>query len=72
MDTQREFNIFGPVNPALHYHVDRTEVKAKLHEKVAKGRYLTLNASRQTGKTTLFNEIIVELEQSGGLFWYPA
>lgn len=64
----REFNTFGPVNPQRHYHVDRVAVKAALRAKIERGRYLTLNASRQTGKTTLFREIIAELEAEGGYF----
>lgn len=62
----REFNTFGPVNPQEHYHVDRVAVKAALRAKVEKGRYITLNAGRQTGKTTLFREMIGELESTGG------
>lgn len=64
----REFNTFGPVNPQRHYHVNRVAVKAALREKIEKGRYLTLNAGRQTGKTTLFREIIAELEATGDYF----
>ena len=64
----REFNIFGPVNPTLHYHVNRVAVKAALRARIDKGRYLTLNAARQTGKTTLFREVIAELEASGEYF----
>jgi hypothetical protein len=64
----REFNTFGPVNPLRHYHVNRVAVKAALREKIEKGRYLTLNAGRQTGKTTLFREIIAELEAEGSTF----
>lgn len=64
----REFNTFGPVNPQRHYHVDRVAVKAALRDKIERGRYMTLNASRQTGKTTLFREIIAELEGEGGYF----
>jgi len=64
----REFNTFGPVNPQRHYHVDRVAVKAALRVKIEKGRYLTLNAGRQTGKTTLFREIIAELEATGDYF----
>lgn len=64
----REFNIFGPVNPTLHYHVNRVAVKADLRARIAKGRYLTLNAARQTGKTTIFREVITELEASGEYF----
>ena len=64
----REFNIFGPVNPKLHYHVNRVEVKAAMRQKIEKGRYFTLNAARQTGKTTLFREVVAELEAEGGYF----
>lgn len=64
----REFNTFGPVDPKLHYHVNRLEVKAAIREKIKKGRYFTLNAARQTGKTTLFREVIAELEAEGAYF----
>jgi hypothetical protein len=64
----REFNIFGPVYPELHYHVDRVAAKAALRTRIAKGRYLTLNAARQTGKTTIFREVIDELAATGEYF----
>lgn len=64
----REFNTLGPVYADRHYHVNRLAVKAELRNRIDKGRYLTLNASRQTGKTTLFREVIEELEASGDYF----
>jgi hypothetical protein len=64
----REFNTLGPVYPDIHYHVDRVAVKADLREKIEKGRYITLNAARQAGKSTLFEEIIAELEATGDYF----
>ncbi len=64
----REFNTFGPVNPTEHYHVNRVAVKADLRARIDKGRYLTLNAARQTGKTTLFREVVAELEAGGAYF----
>ena len=64
----REFNTFGPVNPRDHYHVNRVAVKAAMRAMIAKGRYFTLNAARQTGKTTLFREVIAELEAEGTYF----
>lgn len=64
----REFNIFGPVDPRFHYHVDRKAVKAAMRQKIDKGRYFTLNAARQTGKTTLFREVITEIEREGEHF----
>jgi len=68
MEIEREFNIFGPIDPETHYHVERVATKSELQDKVVKGRYFTLNASRQTGKTTLFQEMIDELEESGEYF----
>jgi predicted AAA+ superfamily ATPase len=65
VEQKREFNTFGPVNPIQHYHVNRVAVKAALRAKIERGRYFTLNASRQTGKTTLFREVIAELEAEG-------
>ena len=64
----REFNIFGPVDPRYHYHVNRVEVKAALRRRIDQGRYLTLNAARQTGKTTLFREVTAELMTGGDYF----
>lgn len=64
----REFNIFGPVYPHLHYHVDRVAVKAEIQQKIEKGRYFTLNAARQTGKTTLFREVMAEISQTATYF----
>ena len=64
----REFNTLGPVYPERHYHVNRLAVKTELRVLIAKGRYITLNAARQTGKTTLFREVIEELEAGGEYF----
>lgn len=62
----REFNTFGPVRRELHYHVDRVGLKSQLKEKIRKGRYFTLNAARQAGQSTLFQEATAELTQQGG------
>lgn len=64
----REFNTLGPVNPREHYHVNRVAVKAAMRAKIKKGRYFTLNAGRQTGKTTLFREVMAELAADEGYF----
>ena len=64
----REFNTLGPVYADRHYHVNRLAVKAELRALIEKGRYITLNAGRQTGKTTLFREVIEELEVTGDYF----
>ena len=39
---QREFNIFGPVHPDYHYHVNRIAVKNELRKKINKRRYLSI------------------------------
>ncbi len=54
----REFNTSGPCNPALHYTVMREALIAEGKEKVRKGRYFTLFAPRQTGKTTYFQLLL--------------
>ena len=54
----REFNTTGPCNPALHYTVMREALIAEGLEKVRKGRYFTLFAPRQTGKTTYFQLLL--------------
>ncbi len=58
----REFNTSGPCNPALHYTVMREALIAKGKEKVNKGRYITLFAPRQSGKTTYFQLLPDELK----------
>ena len=58
----REFNTFGPTYPQLHYHIDRQAIKAQIHGKIDRARYFTLNAARQIGKTTVFHEMVEELE----------
>ncbi|MEN8218697.1 MAG: ATP-binding protein [Pseudomonadota bacterium] len=57
----REFNTSGPCNPALHYTVMREALIAEGQEKVRKGRYFTLFAPRQTGKTTYFQLLLETL-----------
>jgi len=54
----REFNTTGPCNPALHYTIMREALIAEGLEKVRKGRYFTLFAPRQAGKTTYFQLLL--------------
>ncbi len=54
----REFNTSGPCHPALHYTVMREALIAEGQEQVRKGRYFTLFAPRQTGKTTYFQLLL--------------
>ncbi len=63
----REFNTSGPCNPARHYTVMREALMASSLEKVKKGRYFTLFAPRQAGKTTFFKLLLNQLEKEGDL-----
>ena len=54
----REFNTTGPCHPAQHYTVMREALIAEGLEKVRKGRFFTLFAPRQTGKTTYFQLLL--------------
>jgi len=58
----REFNTSGPCNPSLHYTVMREALVATGQEKVRKGRYFTLFAPRQSGKTTYFQLLLETLK----------
>jgi len=61
----RYFNTSGPCNPAEHYTVLRRELIARGMEKVRRGRYLTIFAPRQAGKTTFFHLLMRELAKDG-------
>jgi len=61
----REFNTSGPCNPALHYTVMRPALMAEGKAKVQQGRYFTLFAPRQSGKTTYFQLLLTGLQQEG-------
>ncbi len=50
----REFNTFGPCDPAHNYIVPRTTDIADFIQRLKKGRYIVIFAPRQTGKTTFF------------------
>ncbi|MCK5523521.1 MAG: ATP-binding protein [Thiomargarita sp.] len=65
----REFNTTGPCNPALHYTVMREVLMAVCQEKVKKGRYITLFAPRQAGKTTFFKLLLNALEKDFTTVW---
>jgi len=63
----RYFNTSGPCNPTEHYTVLRRELIARSMEKVRHGKYLTIFAPRQAGKTTFFHLLMQELTQDGQL-----
>ena len=65
----REFNTSGPCNPALHYTVMREALIVSVITKVKKGRYFTLFAPRQAGKTTFFKLLLNGLSKDFTTVW---
>ncbi len=63
----REFNTTGPCDPALHYTVMRESLIDVGKEKVRKGKYFTIFAPRQSGKTTYFQLLMEKLNQENFL-----
>ncbi|MEZ4865701.1 MAG: hypothetical protein R3C14_30595 [Caldilineaceae bacterium] len=49
----REFNIFGPVDPKIHYHIDRVAVKSDLRVRIGrpvKPHFFKLKTKKQSTK----------------------
>lgn len=57
----REFNVTGPCDPERHFTVRRQELIRLGMAKVEAGRYFTIFAPRQAGKTTYFLELLREI-----------
>ena len=63
----RYFNTSGPCDPERHYTLFRPALLAKGQRLVEQGRYFTLFAPRQTGKTTYFQLLFRQLQTQGYL-----
>ncbi len=61
----REFNTSGPCDPAKHYTVRREALLEQGRQLVDKGRYFTIFAPRQSGKSTYFSLLLERLEATG-------
>ncbi|MEK7727584.1 MAG: AAA-like domain-containing protein [candidate division KSB1 bacterium] len=61
----RYFNTSGPCNPQEHYTLMRPALLAEGMEKIRRGKYLTLFAPRQAGKTTFFRLLAGEMLRTG-------
>lgn len=57
----RYFNTHGPVNAQEHYIVPRRALVEQLTTQIEQGKFFTIYAPRQMGKTTLLNQLEVEL-----------
>lgn len=60
----RVFNTSGPCDPAKHYTLMRPALVAQGQVLVEQGRYFTIFAPRQAGKTTYFQLLFRQLEQA--------
>lgn len=63
----RYFNTSGPCDPERHYTLLRPALLAKGQRLVEQGRYFTLFAPRQSGKTTYFQLLFRQLQSQGYL-----
>ncbi len=61
----REFNTSGPNILEQHYTIIRTDLINKGLKLVESEKYFTIWAPRQTGKSTYFGQLAVELEKQG-------
>lgn len=59
----RKFNYTGPVYPDEHYIVARDEIFYSFKEMVNEGKYFTIFAPRQMGKTTFLKQTIFRLNE---------
>jgi len=59
----RRFNYTGPVYADEHYIVKRREMYIDFKNKIDEGRYFTIFAPRQMGKTTFLKEIVRNINQ---------
>ncbi len=57
----RRFNTSGPCDPEHHYPLMREPLAAKGNELDEQGRYFTIFAPRQAGKTTSFQLLIEDM-----------
>ena len=58
----RYFNTHGPVNTQEHYVVPRRALVEQLTDQIEQGKFFTIYAPRQMGKTTLLNQLEAELQ----------
>ncbi|OYT12304.1 MAG: hypothetical protein B6I19_09965, partial [Bacteroidetes bacterium 4572_114] len=61
----RTFNTSGPNIPTEHYTLERKKLIEEGIKLVNNKRYFTIWAPRQTGKSTYFRQLAVQLEKQG-------
>ena len=63
---ERYFNIAGPCFPDEHYMLPALDRLPDVRELVAGGDYFVVHAPRQTGKTTVLQSLVQEINAKGG------
>lgn len=62
---EKFFNIAGPCNPAKHYMLPATERLPDVMRLVAREQYFAIHAARQSGKTTLLQGLVDDINKTG-------
>ena len=62
---EKFFNTAGPCNPAEHYMLPATERLPEVARLVARRQYFAIHAARQSGKTTLLQGLVRDINASG-------
>ena len=65
----RRFNTSGPCDPEKHYTLMRESLLLRGKEHVDNGRFFTIFAPRQSGKTTYFQLLLQQLQDTYIPIW---
>ncbi|SHF06786.1 AAA-like domain-containing protein [Marinitoga hydrogenitolerans DSM 16785] len=57
----RRFCTSGPVDKKTCYYVERPDIMEEALDHIENWRYFTVSAPRQSGKTTLLNDIVEKI-----------
>jgi len=61
----KSFNITGPCLAEYHYMIPALDRCSELLDLVKRGKYFVLHAPRQTGKTTLIQDLVDQIDRQG-------
>ena len=62
---EKFFNIAGPCNPAKHYMLPAIERLPGIARLIAREQYFAIHAARQSGKTTLLQALVDDINARG-------
>ena len=62
---EKFFNVAGPCNPAKHYMLPATERLPDVMRLIRQEQYFAIHAARQSGKTTLLQGLVRDINASG-------